>query len=430
MIRNFYELATSELRRDALAIAEAGFEAINTEKVIMDNVQVVSDELHIADKIFKIAGKKVFYVGVGKCAISAGRAIEKILGDALTAGIALDVAAGEQASQKPETGKLEVIIGTHPFPSEANAAGSKRILGFLADKNENDLVIFVISGGGSTLLCLPTAPITCTEESELFKKLTNEGVPIRDLNTVRKHLSRARGGALAAAAYPAEIISLIASDVPNDDIEVVASGPTVLDSSTIDDAKAILAKHEIEATGVEFIETPKEQKYFERVTNMLILSNKDALSAMKDEAVRRGFATTVMNEHLSGEARDIGYDIVKKLHNAPSKTAFLYAGESTVTISAESGNGGRNQEMALSALSDIRDDEIILPFASDGRDNTTHAGAIADEITRARAREKNLSIKEHLHAHSSYDFFKFSGDALITGYTGSNVSDLVIALKK
>lgn len=426
MIQNFEELAVNELRRDALGIAEAGFKAINTEKVVKSKMQVSGDELRIGDTSYKIDGRKVYFVGIGKCAVSAGHAIEKILGDALTAGIALDV-----SDTGPDSGsKIEVYIGTHPLPSDENVRATQSIMGFLAGKSESDLVIFFISGGGSALLCLPTAPTTCTEESELFKQLTEKGAPIQDLNTVRKHISRARGGALAVVAYPAEIISLIASDVPDDDIETVASGPTVLDSSTIAEANTILAKYEIEATGVEFIETPKDEKYFKRVTNMLILSNKDALSAMKDEAVRRGYMADVVDEHFTGEAHNIGHNIVEKLHTAPAKTAFLYAGESTVTISAGGGIGGRNQEMALAVLEYLNKGELILPFASDGRDNTDFAGAIADDTTRSHAREKNLSVEENLNAHSSYDFFKSSGDALITGYTGSNVSDLVIALKK
>lgn len=430
MIQNFEKLATSEMRRDALAIAEAGYKAINTEEVVRGKVQVAGDELRIGNISYKIVGRKIYFVGVGKCAVSAGRAIEKILGEAFTAGVALDVAISEQDNQQPATSKLEVYIGTHPLPSEANVAGSKRILEFLADKSENDLVIFVISGGGSALLCLPTAPMIYSDESELFKKLTNNGAPIQDLNIVRKHLSRARGGALAVAAYPAEVISLIFSDVPGNDIHTVSSGPTILDSSTVRDAQDVLTKYEIEATGVEFIETQKDEKYFKRVTNMLFLSNQDALSAMRAESVRRGYSAIVVDSHFTGEAREVGLAIAEKLHTSPSKTALLYAGESTVTISSGAGNGGRNQEMALAVLECLNADELILPFASDGRDNTDHAGAIADETTRAHVREKNLSTEEYLGVHRSYDFFKSSGDALITGYTGSNVSDLVIALKK
>lgn len=439
IIQNFDALATNALRADALAIAEAGYEAIQTGAVIRSKVRVSGDELHIGDAAYSLAGRGVYFVGVGKCAVSAGRAIEKILGDALMAGIALDVATGEQANQKPETGKLEVIIGTHPLPSEANVRATKRIMELLAGRAENDLVLMLISGGGSTLLCLPDGPMSCLDEGALFTELTERGAAIREINIVRKHTSRARGGALAVAAYPAEVIALIASDVPDNDIALVASGPTMLDSSTVADARAILETYGLaESAAIAFTETPKDPEYFKRVTNVLFLSNKDALLAMNSEAARLGYATVVADTPFTGEARDIGRGIVEILHDAATKTAFLYAGESTVTLDANAGagpstslgTGGRNQEMALSVLEDIRDDELLLPFASDGRDNTDHAGAIADETTRAHAREQNLSIEEYLYAHRSYDFFKSSGDALQTGYTGSNVSDLIVALKK
>ena len=426
-IQNFDELAENELRTDALAIAEAGYAAINTGEAIRRKVQITDDEMHIAGNLYPLAGRKVYFVGVGKCALDAAEAIETLLGDRLTGGIALDVASRAPRHLK----KIETYIGTHPLPSEANVQATKRIMEFLTGRAENDLVIMLISGGGSTLLCLHDAPMTCLDESTLWNELTAKGATIQDINIVRKHISRARGGALARAAYPAEIVSLIVSDVPGNDIEFIASGPSVRDSSTIADARKVLETYGITAsTHIDFIETPKEQKYFERVSNLLFVSNQDALSAMQIEAENRGYATTVVDDHFSGEARTIGRAVVEKLHDAPTKTALLYAGESTVTLSADAGEGGRNQEMALAALADVRPDELILPFASDGHDNTDCAGAIADEATRAHVFEHNLSMKEYLDAHRSYDFFQTTGDALSTGYTGSNVSDLIIALKK
>lgn len=428
-IQNTEALGTSEMRRDALAIAEAGYEAINTEKVVRNKIKVVGEELRIGEKTYQIAGRRIYFVGIGKAAFAAAEAFEDILGDRLTGGIALGVATNGQVNS--QLTKIEKYIGTHPLPSEVNEKAAEQILEFLSGRREDDLVIFFISGGGSTLLSLPDAPMTSADEAELFKELTAQGAPIQDMNTVRKHLSRARGGALAAAAYPAEVVSLIASDVPDNDIEYIASGPTVLDSSIVADAQAVLAKYGVAApAGCVFRETSKDENFFKRVTNILFLSNQDALATMREEAARRGYSATIADDHFTGEARNIGSAITKRLHDAPAKTALLYAGESTVTISSGTGVGGRNQELALSALADIRDDELLLSFASDGRDNTDHAGAIVDETTHAHAREKNLSAEEYLDAHRSYDFFTTAGDALLTGYTGSNVSDLIIALKK
>lgn len=426
-IQNFEALAVNDLRKDALAIAEAGYAAIQVGTAIRDRVRVGDGELHIDGKKYPIAGRRVFFVGVGKCALAAARAFEGVLGNTLVGGVALDVSA----TDKDGIAKVETYIGTHPLPTEANETATKRIIEFLSEREKSDLVIMLISGGGSTLLCFHEAPMVCADESGLFTELTERGATIQDINIVRKHISRARGGALAVAAYPAEVISLIVSDVPNDDIEIIASGPTVLDSSTVADAQEILKKYNVaDSVHIEFIETSKDEKYFKRVTNMLFLSSHDALSAMRDEAVRRGYGATVVDEHFTGEARDVGRAITEKLHASPAKTALLYAGESTVTLSADAGTGGRNQEMALAALRDIRDGELILPFASDGRDNTDHAGAIADETTRAHALAQNVSIEEHLDGHRAYDFFAVTDDALVTGYTGSNVSDLIVALKK
>lgn len=434
-IQNFEALALNDLRRDALSIAEAGYAAIDTGTILERKVRIEGDGLHIDGRTVSMLGRRIYFVGVGKCAFAAATAVEKILGDKLTGGIALDVSSIEGLALK----KIEAYVGTHPLPSEVNETATKRIVEFLAERREDDLVIMLISGGGSTLLCLHEAPMTCLDESMLFEALTAGGATIQDINVVRKHISLARGGALAKAAYPAEVISLIISDVPGNDLAVIASGPTVPDPSTSNDARAILAKYRITVSeNIEFFETPKEQKYFERVTNVLFLSNRDALAAMQGEAEKRGYAAAIVDDRFTGEALYLGRAIARKLHDAPAKTALLYAGESTVTVTSHAGAGpstslgagGRNQEMALAALGDVRPDELVLPFASDGRDNTDVAGAIADETTRAHVFRLNLSMKEFLEGHRSYELFKATGDALSTGYTRSNVSDLIIAIKK
>lgn len=427
IIQNLELLAQGALREDALAIAEAGYGAIQTDAVIRGKVHLIGDELRITHTTYNIAGRRVFFVGIGKCAFAAASAIEKILGDKLTDGIAFDITS----STEHTFAKIETHTGTHPLPSKANVQASTRIIEFLSYRERGDLVIMLISGGGSTLLCLPKGPMTYQDESELFHELTSRGATIQDINTVRKHISGARGGALAQAAYPAEVVTLIFSDVPGNDLPTISSGPTVLDPSTVADAEAILAKYGVTPPAkTTFIETPKEEKYFKHVTHMLFLTNQDALLVMQNEAQQRGYSTQVVDDHFTGEARKVGRTIVEKLHNSPAKTALLYAGESTVTTGASSGKGGRNQEMALAVLEYLNPDELILPFASDGHDNTEHAGAIADSVSSEHARAQNLPILKYLDAHCSYDFFKITGDALITRYIESNVSDLVVALKQ
>ena len=425
-IQNFEALATSELRLDALSIVEAGYAALDVGDALTRTLRIEGDTLRVNEKTSPLSKRRVFFIGIGKCAFTAAEAIEKLFGDRLTGGIALDVSSTGQSLTK-----IEAYVGTHPLPSEANEAATARIMTLLADCTEHDLVIMLISGGGSTLLCSHEAPMTCTDESLLWNELTKRGATIQDMNTVRKHMSRARGGGLAVAAYPAEVLSLIVSDVPGNDITVVASGPTILDTSTVADARAVLARYGLaSSTALELRETPKEQKYFDRVTALLLLTNQDALAAMQKEAAKRGYTPQIVNDRFSGEASALGTEIAEKLHHTPAKTALLYAGESTVTGIDAHGRGGRNQEMALAALQYLNPGELLLPFASDGRDNTEYAGAIGDATTRAHAHEGNLSPEEYLREHRTYDFFRATGDALLTGYTGSNVSDLIIALKK
>ncbi len=382
--------------------------------------------MNIDEKTFQLSGRRVFFVGVGKCAIASAVAVEKVFGERLTGGIAFDVSGrGQEQLQK-----IEVHVGTHPLPTDENERATERILAFLAATTPEDLVLFVISGGGSTLLCLHAVPMTCLDESDLFRELTSKGAPIQELNTVRKHLSAARGGGLAKAAYPAEVLALIISDVPGNNLEFIASGPTVRDDSTVANAGAVLARYGIPANPqLMFVETPKEEKYFERVSNILFLTSHDALLAMQSEATRLGYAATIADEKLCGEARELAGVVVEKLRSAPPHSALLYAGESTVTLPANPGKGGRNQEFALAALSTVGAGELILPFASDGTDDTDHAGAIADELTRAHAEAKSVSIADALAAHRSYDFFSATGDFIDTGQLESNVSDLLITLK-
>lgn len=426
-IQNFEALARSDLRADALAIAEAGYDAVSVANALARRVTLQGDTLRIDGAEYPLAARRLFFVGIGKCAFAAARAVEERFGARLSGGIAL---APSEARPSTELNVIRSYAGTHPLPSEANVAAAAKMVELLERLSENDFVLMLVSGGGSALLCLPEAPLTFRDETVLFKELTAKGATIQEINTVRKHLSRARGGSLAKAAYPAEVVSLIVSDVPGDDLGFVASGPTVLDASTAADADAVLAAHGVaRAAPSALIETPKEKKYFERVANVLFLSGKDALEAMRKEAAVRGYAATVVDSQFSGEASEVGRAVAEKLHDAPPGSALLYAGESTLTLGKDAGAGGRNQEVALAALPSIREGEFVLPFASDGRDNSDAAGAIADTLTREHAQAQNLSIEEHLSGHRTLEFFSATGDALSTGYTDANVSDLIVALK-
>lgn len=433
-IKNFETLATTEARTDALLIAEAGLAGVDTRDALRRAIHLEDGDLIIRERRYPFRGRNIYFVGIGKCALVSGTVIEELLGDYLTAGIVLDVSSDDSQTLK----KIQSYTGTHPEPSEANVQATERIIELLKDCQEHDLVLILISGGGSTLLCLHDAPMTCLDEGVLFSELTSRGASIQELNTVRKHISKARGGGLAAAAFPAEVVALIISDVPGDDLAFVASGPTMLDTSTIADAQAVLAHYGITAPEkVAFLETPKEEQLFARVANIALLTSRDALLAMQAEASHRGYTTAIADDRVTGESRAIGQNVLAALREAPAHSAFLYAGESTVHLAGEHGKdpstslgtGGRNQEMALSVLADIHADELILPFSSDGHDNSDHAGAIADATAQSVAQKAGLSIESFLERHASYEFYNSTGDFLDTGYTGSNISDLIIALK-
>ncbi|PIP29721.1 hypothetical protein COU12_02680 [Candidatus Jorgensenbacteria bacterium CG10_big_fil_rev_8_21_14_0_10_54_38] len=474
-IQNSKDLAKSAARDAALQIAEAGLAAIDTETVVRDAVRLSGDTLSVKGKEFKLAPDgKLLVIGVGKCSLEAGKVLEKILGERLSGGIIL-------TSNKPslEIGnlKLEIRFGTHPFPTQPNVDATKKIIQTLTGLSEKDTVLFVISGGGSTLLCLPAIASPSTEalakaeaeaglpvparpcpslpasrqaaggrsraeagqpqnftyqdEANILHRLFEEGADIHEVNTLRKHTSLARGGWLARYAYPAQAISLIFSDVPSGALEFIASGPTVKDTTTVADARRVVEKYKITVGcgwDASLVETPKEDKYFKKVINLLAISNQAALNAMAAEAEKLNFTSRIMTANLRGEAREAAAAIVRDLAKEKLKTVLLYGGETTVTVRAPGGKGGRNLELALAALPALGPDDLILTLASDGRDNTNFAGAISDIITREHAEKLKLDAAQFLAENNSYKFFKATGDYLLTGDTGSNVSDLIVAL--
>ncbi|MDO8515958.1 MAG: DUF4147 domain-containing protein [bacterium] len=425
-ISNINELAKTPLRRAALEIAEAGLQAIDTERVIRRSVRIEGDTLFVGDDTFALnAGGRVVVIAIGKCALGASSVLEDILGDHLAKGTALYI--GGEAQLK----KMQGFRGTHPLPSDDNVRGASAILATLKGLTEADFVIFIISGGGSTLLCLPEDK-GCVEEKMIVATLMRAGATIQETNTVRKHLSLARGGYLAQYAYPARSTSLIFSDVPGNDLEFIASGPTVKDTTTIADAETILSKYNVlQLCGLEkcgLVETPKDEKYFAVARALLVVSNEEALKAMEARASELGFAAHIHDAALSGESREVSAKVAGALRAAPPKTALLYGGETTVTVRGK-GRGGRNLEFALAALGAVGADELVMSVASDGRDNGAFAGAISDIMTRQAADEKGVNISAALQENDGYPFFEAVGNYLVTGDTGSNVSDLIIAIK-
>jgi glycerate-2-kinase len=362
---------------------------------------------------------------VGKCALEAASALEEILGDVISGGVVLYI-AGE-----PHLKKIVAVSGTHPFPTDANVSGSRALAETLFGLTEDDLVLFVVSGGGSTLLCLPQ-DVNCSQEATIVKALMKSGASIQEVNTVRKHLSLARGGYLAQYAYPARVVSLVFSDVPGDDVQFVASGPLVRDETSVAQAQEILARYSIlqkcNLSSCGLVETPKEEKYFSRVSTQIVVSGAKALEAMAGAARSQGLKPIFSPAPFSGEARDVGKKVLEDLHRASRGNVFLYSGESTVVVDG-SGRGGRNLELALSTIPFVLDDELIVTVATDGHDNGPFAGAVSDARTREEARSRGVDVSDCLSSHNSYPFFEKAGSYIMTEETGSNVSDVIVALK-
>lgn len=425
IIKNFEALAISPLRKQALLIAESGFAAIQTKRAVHSQVtyHAARDRLTVMGHEYALGGvEKVVVVGFGKAAFEAASALYEILDSRITCGYVLDLSGGSR-------GSLTCTIGTHPFPTVVNVEATKQMVEVLRGLSEKDLVLCVVSGGGSSLLCYPYN-MTCEIETRIVQTLMKHGATIEELNTVRKHISQVKGGKLAEVAYPAQIINFIFSDVPGDDPALVASGPTLPDRSTIADARAVLEKYNVldlcSMPSCELIETPKDEKYFARVTTHVLVSGHTALEVMKAKAEDLGFRARVYKTAYSGEARELGPEFVRETKVGE---CLLAAGESTVTVKVD-GKGGRNLEMALAALEVVSEDQVFIAFDSDGFDNTDFAGAIVDNATLQNARRAGLDPTRELQSNSSYLFFERVGDYISTGLTGSNVADLIISLKQ
>lgn len=425
-IKNFDELAMNELRRAGLLIAEAGLEAIDTKRAIKERVALNNDVLYVRTTeraSLRIGLRKytrVRVVAIGKASLDACIALEGVMGERLAGGICLDVRPGSLQ-------KIQARVGTHPYPSEENIRATKEIIEFLSGLTEKDFVIFLISGGGSTLLAQPEG-MSVQDEERVLKTLFQGGANIKEMNMIRKHISHARGGWLAKHAYPAPSLSLIFSDVPGDDVQVISSGPTIKDATTKEDARKVLKKYKISLPDKAIFETPKEGKYFKEAKHVVFVSNKVALRAMATKAKELGFKPKIRQTAFQGEAREVGKTILKELRKAPPRSALLYGGETTVTVQGK-GKGGRNQEVSLGALAGVKNGEFLFSFASDGRDNTDFAGGICDIIVREKAKAANADIEEYLKNNNAYAFYEKVGGYVRTGNTGSNVSDLIIAIK-
>ena len=380
---------------------------------------------------------RTIVVGAGKAASQMAAAFESLWDGPLEGAVV--------ARHGPiaECKRIRVMQSAHPVPDEAGLAGSVELLRLVEGLTPDDLVVALVSGGGSSLLPAPPQGLTLTDEIAVNKALLASGAPISAMNVVRKHVSRIKGGRLAFAAAPARVISLIVSDVPGDNPAFVASGPTIPDISTPADALAIVSRYGMilpEAVmrhlGSEYSAAPKpDHPFFANQQRHIIASAAVSLEAAAAKARVLGIEAVILSDAIEGEARDIGRmhaAIAREtaLRNRPfsKPVVILSGGETTVTISGDAyGKGGRNSEFLLSFALDIGDVDGIHALAADtdGIDGSEdNAGAFADGATITRMRAAGADPRDHLARHDAWSAFSASGDLFVPGPTGTNVNDL------
>lgn len=418
IITNAKQLGTTPLRRDALAIIEAGYQSIALDSLFMQALKRKEEQLTAGHHSYNLTDyENIYVIGVGKGTAQAAAVLEKTLGGRLKGGAVIDVASHPLK-------KIKAYLGTHPLPSEQNIRATRAVVRIAQKAEADDLVICLIAGGGSALFCHP-GNLTCLELQFISNNLLKAGATIQEINTVRKHASLIHGGYLAKYCHPATVLSLIVSDVPGDSLQMIASGPTVFDTTTKEEAQRIAKKYGLPP--LPLMETPKDARLFRKVTNTIIASGKLTVRAMAQEAKKLGLEPVIYDTKLTGLAKDIGPALAKRVK--PGQ-ALLACGETQVIVTRP-GKGGRNQDVVLSAIPHLKDESVIISAASDGKDNEPVAGAIADSSTsRAKLHELKIDPKEAVAENRGYDALHRLGDHLQTEKITANISDFMLIIRR
>ena len=432
-------------RKTASVLILEGLAAADPYKAVKRALKLEDKALVVKGKCIPVTGR-VYVVGAGKATGGMAVAAEEVLGDLIAEGA---IALPEEIVGKYELKRIKVMGSTHPRPSDKSVAAGREIVSIARRASEGDVVLALFSGGGSALMEFPVEGVSINDIMVVSDSLMKAGADIFELNTVRKHLSKIKGGWLAKHAYPATVVCLMISDVVGDRMDTIASGPTVPDPTTFEQAAEVLKRRGLwdkmpsaarsyieKGLRSEVPETPKPgDPIFNRVHNVVVASNIESLRAMKTKAESLGYNALILTSLLEGEAREVGRVAaaiakeVRRTGNPISPPAVILAGgETTVTVRGK-GRGGRNQELALAAAICIEGVEgvAIAAVGSDGRDGPTEvAGAIVDGYTVARAKKAGLDPLKFLDDNNSYEFFKAVGGHVETGYTGTNVNDFLV----
>jgi glycerate 2-kinase len=436
-----------KLKKDALLMFDSALDAADPYKAVHRHVSREGHFLSVGIQKYDLREtEKIIVVGAGKASARMGMAVEEILGDLISDGL-INVKYGHGAPLR----KITVHEGGHPVPDLHGLEGTRKLFSLVKGASGKDIVICLISGGGSSLMPMPVPGIDLQSKQEITHILLGCGATIHEVNAVRKHISGIKGGRLAQAAAPAQVISLILSDVIGDDLDVIASGPTVPDTTEFITALNILAGYDltdrVPRNVLNYLqagadgdnpETPKpDNPIFENVVNVVIANNTGAINAAAAKAGSLGYRSLVLSSFIQGEAREvarvmaaIAREISASGRPIPRPACVIAGGETTVTLKGK-GIGGRNQELALAALLDLGniDNTLILAAGTDGTDGPTDAaGAMASINTLFVAEKQGLLARDYLTNNDSYNFFKATGDLIITGPTGTNVMDIILVI--
>ena len=432
-------------RKEAIEIFLAGVESVKPDNLIKRYVSINKNTLQIEEITFDLSVvENIYVVGAGKASAAMAQALESILGSRITGGHIIT-----KYEHSLPLKFIEITEAGHPVPDENGIRGTEHILSIVNSAEKDDLVICLISGGGSALLADVPEGCTLDDLKVLNNVLLKIGADITEMNCIRKHLSKLKGGLLAKAASPARVVSLILSDVIGDPLDVIASGPTAPDPTTFADAISTLRKFKIEnEIPVQILkvlqdgfekkrqETLKESdEVLLRTSNLIIGTNKLALKTAKQKAESFGYESQIVTDRLDGDvtdAADLIIETVKMVKEGKvnKKSCLLFAGEPTVKVNGK-GLGGRNQHLALLAAKSLKNlpGITILSGGTDGSDGPTDAtGAVVDCFTSKHASKFNLNMEQYINSCDSYHFFKQAGGLIITGPTKTNVMDLMVVL--
>ena len=432
------------LHHHILGAMEVAVQAVSPTVLIRRHLKIDHGMLRVDDLSLPLDSfRKIWVIGAGKASGGMAEAIEQLLGSRVSGGL---VVLPNYLRPWPRSRRIVITRGTHPTPSEHNVRNAMRMLELIDEASRRDLVIVLISGGSSALMEYPMAGIRLADLSRTTDMLLESGARVEEINAVRKHLSRLKGGRLAEKLGEPQVLTLIISDVVGDRLDAIGSGPTAPDPTTYREAKKVLEKYNLwrnipapvsalieRGIGGIIAETPKDPRTFKRVKNVIVGNNRQSCLAAASHLKKMGYDAHVLSTSLVGEAKAVGRILgsitldIRDSGLLSSPAVLISGGETTVTVNGR-GKGGRNQELALAAAI-MLDQSRGLVFGSLGTDGvdgpTNAAGAMVDGTTVARGHKRGLDPEKCLENNDSYTYFSAVGDLVRTGPTGTNVNDLM-----